>query len=124
MLTVETAGITTGVYPLFGGVTEEESGVGEAGDSMTGEAGDSKVGGACESVGEAGDSTMVNFGESDRWEKESIDEDAGESLSTKSGGARKEDSSTDFFQGGSFLSFPKDNLGFFFTGSSASVPCF
>lgn len=125
MLTVATAGITTGAYPLFDGVTEDESGVGEAGDSMTGEAGDSKVGDAGESiVGEAGDSTIVNLGESERWEKDSIEEDAGKSLSAKSGGARKGESSADFFQSGSFLSFVTDNLGFFFTGSSTSVPCF
>lgn len=62
MVTVETAGITTGVYALFRVVIHlGVSGVGDAGDSMIGEAGDSKVGEAGESImGEAGDSTIVN----------------------------------------------------------------
>lgn len=63
MVTVETDGIATGIYALFGAVTLEVIGVGDAGDSMVGEAGDSKVGEAGESItGEAGDSTIVSAG--------------------------------------------------------------
>lgn len=65
MVTVETVGITTGVYDRFGAGNVEPSAVGEAGDSIIGEAGDSNVGEVGDSItGEAGDSTIVNFGES------------------------------------------------------------
>lgn len=123
MVTVETAGITTGVYALFVIVALGVSGVGEAGDSMTGEAGDSKVGEAGESImGEAGDSTIVNTGESIvRREEGSIRDDVGESMSGESGGARRGESSpADFLQGYSYLSLISETLGFFFEGSSSS----
>lgn len=57
IVTMEAAGITTGVYDLAGVLALLVSGLGDAGDSMTGEAGDSKTGEAGESVmGDAGDS--------------------------------------------------------------------
>lgn len=107
MVTVETAGITTGIYALFGVAALGGSGVGEAGDSMTGEAGESKVGEAGESLmGEAGDSTIVNVGESMiRRDKGSTGDDVGESMSGESGGARRGESSpADFLQEDSYLS--------------------
>lgn len=115
MVTVETAGITTGVYALFDVVALGVSGVGDAGDCMTGEAGDSKVGEAGESfMGEAGDSTIVNTGES------MIRRDVGESMSGESGGAcRGESSPAGFLQEGSYLSLVSETLGFFFAGSSS-----
>lgn len=123
MVTVETAGITTGEYALFFVEALEVSGVGDAGDSMTGEVGDSKVGEAGESiVGEAGDSTIVNTGESMiRRDEGSIRDDVGESMSGESGGARRGESSpADFLQAGSYLSFVSETLGLFFMGSSSS----
>lgn len=123
MVTVETAGITTGVYALLAVVALGVSGVGDAGDSRTGEAGDSKVGEAGESImGEAGDSTIVNTGESMiRRDEGSIRDDVGESMSGESGGARRGESSpADFLQEGSYLSLVSETLGFFFAGSSSS----
>ena len=116
MVTVETAGITTGVYAFFVVVALGMSGVGDAGDSETGEAGDSKVGEAGESLmGEAGDSTMVSTGES------MTRQDVGESMSGESGGARRGESPPVYLlQEGSFLSFVSETLGFFFAGSSSS----
>lgn len=83
IVTVETAGITTGVYALFRVGVLNVSGVGDVGDSMTGEAGESKVGEAGESIiGEAGDSTIVNAGVSIiRRDEGSIRDDVGESMS-------------------------------------------
>ncbi len=123
MVTVETAGITTGVYVLFVVVALGESGVGEAGESMTGEAGDSKVGEAGESIiGEAGDSTIVNTGESMvRQDEGSNKIDVGESMSGEPGGARRGESSPAVFrQEGSYLSSFPETFGFFFMGSSSS----
>lgn len=123
MVTVETAGITTGVYALFRVVVLGVSGVGDAGDSMIGEAGDSNVGEAGESImGEAGDSTIVNGGASMiRRDEGSIREDVGESMSGESGGARRGESSpADLLQEGSCLSLVSEALGFFFAGSSSS----
>lgn len=109
MVTVETAGITTGVYGLDCVVALGMSEVGEAGDSKTGEAGDSKMGEAGESLkGEEGDSTIVNA--------------VGESLSGESGGANKGESSpllSYFLQEVSRFSV-SENLGFLVTGSTGS----
>lgn len=124
MVTVETAGITTGVYVVFVVVALGVSGVGEAGESMTGEAGESNVGEAGESImGEAGDSTIVNTGESMvRRDEESIRDDDGESMSGESGGARRGESSSAYFLlGGSYLSLVSEIFCFFFVGSSSSV---
>lgn len=121
MVTVETAGIITGVYVLFSGVVPV-SGVGDAGDSMIGEAGDSKVGEVGESiVGEAGDSTSVNFGGSIiRCDGGSNSGDAGESISGGSGGACRGESAAYFFQDGSCLSLDTNVLAFFLLGSPIS----
>lgn len=92
IVTVETTGMTTGVYALCGVLALGASRFDEEVDSMTGEAGDSKVGEAGESsVGEAGDSTMVK-GES----MMRLDD---VSMSGESGGARRGESSpADFLQ--------------------------
>lgn len=122
MVTVETAGITTGVYALFGLGALGVSRVGDAGYSITGEAGESKTGEAGESiVGDAGDSTIVSAGESMiRRDVGSNREDVGESMSGESGGAcRGESSPADCLQEGSCLSFVSETLGFFFAGSSS-----
>lgn len=96
MVTVETAGIMTGVYILDGVLALQFSGIGEAGESITGEAGDSKmreagdsiVGEAGDSiVGEVGDSMMVKAGSS------SITGEAEESMVGESGDARRGNSS-------------------------------
>lgn len=121
-VTVETAGITTGVYVLFGLVALLLSWEGDAGYSITGEAGESKIGEAGESiVGEAGDSTIVSAGESMiRRDVGSNREDVGESRSGESGGARKGESSpADCLHEGSCLFLVSETLGFFFTGSSS-----
>lgn len=127
MVTVETVGITTGVYDLFSAGTVDPSGVGEAGDSMMGEAGDSNAGEAGESiVEEAGDSTIVNFGESmSIWDNGSISEDVGDSISGVSGGANRGDSSPlGFFQDIlSVLSLDVETFDFFLAGSSPSIAC-
>lgn len=120
MFTVETTGMTTGAYALFGIVTLGVSAAGEAGDSITGEAGDSKVGEAGESiVGEAGDSTIVSAGTSMiRRDEGSIKRDSGESMSGESGGACSGESSPpDLFHKGSCLSLVSETLVFFFAGS-------
>lgn len=126
IVTVETAGITTGVYSLFCEAALEVSGVGDAGDSMMGEAGDSKVGDAGESIiGEAGDSTIVSGrGSIIKWDEGSNREDAGESMSGESGGARRGESSpAGLLQDGPCLSLDTDTLGFFFAGSPSSTSC-
>lgn len=120
MVTIDTAGITTGVYAFFGAFCK--SGVGDVGDSMTGEAGDSKIGDAGESiVGEAGDSTIVKAGESMvRQDEESMREYVGESMSGESGGARRGESSpADFLQREKCLSLDSETFVFFFAGSSS-----
>lgn len=123
MVTMETAGITTGVYAFIGATAVGVSGVGDAGDSITGEAGDSNVGEAGDSsIGEAGDSTIISFGESMMWNEDSICEDGGESIGGESGGAfRGESSLADFFQNDSLLSCDTDSLSFFLAGSSTSA---
>lgn len=123
IVTVETAGITTGVYGLCGIEVLEDSDFGDAGDSMVGEAGDSRIGEAGDSiVGEAGDSTIVNGGASIiRREEGSTMDNVGESMSGESGGAiNGESSPADFFQGGSYFSLVSDSLSFFLGGSSSS----
>lgn len=116
MVTVETAGIITGPYALFGGVALRVNEAGDAGESMVGDAGDSKVGEAGESItGEAGDSTIVNAGAS-------IIKRDGESMSGESGGARRGESSSPYFlQDGSGLSLDTETLCFFFAGSSSAA---
>lgn len=123
MVTMETVGITTGVYVFIGATAVDVSGAGDTGDSITGEAGDSNVGEAGDSnIGEAGDSTIVSFGESMMWNEESICEDGGESIRGESGGAfRGESSLVDFFQNDSFLSCDTDSFSFFLAGSSTSA---
>lgn len=96
MVTVETAGIMTGVYILDGVLAFRVSRMGEAGESMTGEAGDSKMGEAGDSIGgEAGDSIVGEAGDSMmvKTESSSIRGEAGEPMVGESGGARRGDSS-------------------------------
>lgn len=58
-----------------------------------------------------------------RREEGSIREDVGESMSGESGGAcRGESAPEDFFQVDSCLSLVSETLGFFFAGSSSSLP--
>lgn len=122
MVTVETVGITTGVYDFIGATAVDVSEVEVLGDSITGEAGDSNVGEAGDSIiGEAGDSTIVSFGESMMWNEGSICEGGGESMTRESTGARRGESSlADFLQDDSFLSCGTDNFSFFLKGSSTS----
>lgn len=87
---------------------------------MTGETGDSNV-------GDAGDSTIVNFGESiSIWDDGSSNGDVGDSISGVSGGANRGDSSpTGFFQDTlSVFSLDVDTFVFFLAGSSSSTACF
>lgn len=88
MVTVETVGITTGVYDFTGATAADVCEVGDLGDSITGEAGDSNVGEAGDSfTGEEGDSTIVSFGESMMWNEGSICDGGGESITRESAGA-------------------------------------
>lgn len=122
MVTMETVGITTGVYAFIGATAVGVSGVGDTGDSITGEAGDSNVGEAGDSsIGEAGDSTIISFGESMMWNEDSICEGGGESIRESGGAFRGESSLADFFQNDSFLSCDTDSLSFFLAGSSTSA---
>lgn len=125
IVTVETAGITTGAYVLFDVVVVEASDTGDAGDSMTGEAGDSKVGEAGESItGDEGDSTtaksLVSITRREEGSNMEGDEKSGES--GESGGARRGESSpADFLHREKCLTLDSDTLLFLFGGSFSPI---